>query len=41
VRFARDQERQIDQLLAHVTQRQIQRLERHTGSSTAANEKTP
>lgn len=40
VRFARDQERQIDQLLAHVTQRQIQRLERHTGSSTASNEKT-
>ena len=34
VRFARDQERQIDQLLAHVTQRQIQRLERNTGSGT-------
>ena len=40
VRFARNQEKQIDQLLAHVTQRQIERLERHTGSAAACNEKT-
>ena len=33
VRFARDQDHQIDQLLAHVTQRQIDRLRRNTDSS--------
>ena len=30
VRFARDQDKQIDQLLAHVTQRQIERLQRNS-----------
>ncbi len=35
VRFARDQDYQIDQLLAHVTQRQIDRLRRNTDSSPA------
>ena len=33
VRFAKDQDQQIDQLLAHVTQRQIQRLQRTTDPS--------
>jgi hypothetical protein len=32
VRFAREQDQQIDQLLAHVTQRQIEKLQRNSDS---------
>jgi len=38
VRFARDQDHQIDQLLAHVTQRQIDRLQRNTASPPGGND---
>ena len=40
VRFARDQDRQVDQLLAHVTQRQIEKLQRSSGSAPTCDEKS-
>ena len=40
VRFARDQDQQVDQLLAHVTQRQIEKLQRSSGSAQTCDEKS-
>ena len=40
VRFARDQDRQVDQLLAHVTQRQIEKLQRNSDSAQTCDEKS-
>jgi len=38
VRFARDQGQQIDQLLAHVAQRQIEQLQRNVDAAQASNQ---
>ena len=40
VRFARDQDQQVDQLLAHVTQRQIEKLQRNSDSAQTCDEKS-
>ena len=40
VRFARDQDQQIDRLLAHVTQRQIEKLQRNSDSIQICDEKS-
>ena len=40
VRFARDQDQQVDQLLAHVTQRQIEKLQRNSDSMQICDEKS-
>ena len=39
VRFARDQDQQVDRLLAHVTQRQIEKLQRNSDSMQTCDEK--
>ena len=40
VRFGRDQDQQVDQLLAHVTQRQIEKLQRNSDSIQICDEKS-
>ena len=40
VRFGRDQDQQVDKLLAHVTQRQIEKLQRNSDSIQTFDEKS-